>query len=96
MHPKIFENQKTNLEYEWGFINFLKENFIMFIENGSTDFEYFTEVYYSGTQCNFELFNKTMLLHLKKIKNISFPISIYHLSKKEIVKLLNGVGNGTD
>lgn len=97
MHPKIFGHLGDGLEYEDEFIKFYEINFNLFKKYGAEDFVFFIEVYYSGDQCNFEVFNKSMLLRLTKgIGKISIPISVYHLEQKEIEKLLisNSTNNG--
>lgn len=89
MHPKIFGHLGEGLEYEEEFIKFFEINYDLFEKYGVKDFVFFIEIYYSGEQCNFEIFNDSMLFRLMKgIGKISMPVSVYHLEQKEIEKLL--------
>ncbi|MCD0464946.1 hypothetical protein [Flavobacterium sp. ENC] len=89
MHPKIFGYLGDGLEYEDEFINFFEINLSLFQKNEVDDFVFFIEVYYSRQQCNFEIFNNSMLFKLTKGSGkISIPVSVYHLEKKEIKDLL--------
>ncbi|MEO6176747.1 MAG: hypothetical protein ABIP27_16470 [Flavobacterium circumlabens] len=89
MHPKIFGYLDNGLQYEDQFIKFFEINYSLFQDYGVDDFVFFIEVYYSGEQCNFEIFNNSMLFKLTKGSGkISIPVSVYHLEKKEIENLL--------
>jgi hypothetical protein len=62
---------------------------LKFVGCGATDFDFFIEVYYSGNQCNFEIFNSELLGRLSKIlPNVSVPVSVYQIKKKQIKDLL--------
>jgi hypothetical protein len=88
MHPNIFVKLGSSAQYEEDFIEFFEKNHALFLELGAEDFDFFTEIYYSGSQCNFEIFDRSMLVRLYKLqKNIAFPISIYHLKKDKIREL---------
>lgn len=84
-HPKKFSTEDSIIKFETDFVDFIEENYTLFIENGVTDFQIFIEVYFDGGQCNFEIFNKQLL---KKIGNfeVSLPISVYVLKNKELQK----------
>jgi len=71
--------------YEDWFIKFLLDNYSLFSEEGVVDFEFYLEVYYSGDQCNFELFDKEKLKKISHL-NLSFPISVYKLTQKEYLE----------
>lgn len=89
MHPKIFAVLGKGTEYENDFIIFFEKYQSIFIEFGALEFEFFTEVYYSGDQCNFEIFNRSLLERLHQIqKDIAFPVSVYHMKKKQLKQLL--------
>ncbi|MDR1544788.1 MAG: hypothetical protein LBS50_10375 [Prevotellaceae bacterium] len=85
-HPLQWTVGKHIIQYEKDFIEFIEKNYKLFKENGVDDIRIFMEVFYDkGGQCNFEIFNKTLLKRLAKY-NVSLPISVYTLSKREIKK----------
>jgi len=88
MHPQLFGMQGKGVNYEEWFVELLEMNFEVFDKHGAQDIELFIEVYYSDDQCNFEIFNKTMLKRMNRF-NISYPVSVYHLSENQIVNLLD-------
>ena len=65
-------------EYESSYINFFYLNYEVLKENGANDFRIFIEAYYSD-QCNFEIFDKSLLSKLA-VYNVSFPISVYYVN----------------
>ncbi|MCB0798819.1 MAG: hypothetical protein KDB85_14480, partial [Chitinophagales bacterium] len=71
--------------YEQDFVSFIESNYQMFIEYGANEFELFIEIYYNGEQCNFEVFNKS-ILKLFGSMEISIPISVYTLDQQEILE----------
>jgi hypothetical protein len=89
-HPKKFSTEETIIPYEKGFIEFIHENYSLFIENGVDDLQIFIEIYFDGGQCNFEIFNKELL---KKLANfgVSLPISVYVLKDAEIQEWENEI-----
>jgi hypothetical protein len=89
MHPQLFGIQGEGVDYEEWFVELLEKNFEAFKKYGAEDIELFIEVYYSDDQCNFEIFNKSMLKRMGNF-HISIPISVYHLSEKEVLNLLDG------
>jgi hypothetical protein len=91
MHPQLFGIQGHGVDYEEWFVELLEKNFQVFHKHGAEDFALFIEVYYSDDQCNFEIFNKSLLKRMRNY-NISIPISVYHLSEKEVLNLLDGMG----
>lgn len=82
-HPKKFSTEDNIYEYEKSFIEFIGENYTMFIENGVVDLQIFMEIFFDGEQCNFEIFDRDTLKKITK-SNISLPISIYILNKEKI------------
>ncbi len=79
-HPNKFAIDDNVGEYETWFVDFLEKNYASFIENKVDNFEIYLEIYYTGKECNIEVFNKELL---KKIAphNVSIPLSIYCLEK---------------
>lgn len=89
MHPKIFSVLGEGTEYEEDFIEFFEKHHSLFIAFGADEFDFFTEIYYSGEQCNFEIFDRTLLSRINKLQNnIALPVSVYHLKEKQIKELL--------
>lgn len=86
-NPKKFGFQGEGVGYEEWFVNFIEKNYSKFITFGVEDITLFIEVYYSGGQCNFEIFTKDLLKRLM-IFDVSLPISIYLLTEAEIQELL--------
>lgn len=89
-HPNKFATKEHIAAYERDFMEFIDNNFKLFIENHMTELQIFIEIYFDGGQCNFEVFSKEML---KKIASfgVSIPISIYVLSEDEIIKWQNEI-----
>jgi len=83
-HPLKQATDKYRFKYEKKFVEFIEENYQLFKENGVDDIRIFMEVFYEG-QCNFEIFNKTLLKRLAKY-NVSLPISIYAFPKRKMQK----------
>lgn len=88
MHPQLFGRQGEGISYEEWFVKLLEENFEVFRKYGAEDIDLFMEIYYSGDQCNFEVFDRKMLKRISNF-NVAIPISIYHLSDNEIFQLLD-------
>lgn len=88
MHPQLFGIQGEGVNYEEWFVELLEENFEVFHKYGAEDIDLFIEVYYSDDQCNFEIFNKAMLKRMGNF-NVAIPVSVYHISEKEILNLLD-------
>lgn len=77
IHKNEFSKEFPDIEYEESFVNFFSENYDLLKENGATNFSIFIEIYYAD-QCNFEIFNRDLLVELAKYK-VSLPISVYHI-----------------
>jgi hypothetical protein len=88
MHPQLFGFQGEGVIYEEWFVELLEKNFEVFHKHGAEEIELFVEVYYSDDQCNFEILDKALLKRMSKF-NVSYPVSVYHLSENEIVNLLD-------
>ena len=89
MHPKIFTISGEGTQYEEDFIDFFEKYNSLFIKSGADELDFFTEIYYSGEQCNFEIFDRKLLSRINKLQNnIALPVSVYHLKEKEIKELL--------
>ena len=85
-HPLQWARGRNIIKYEKDFVEFIEKNYKLFKENGVDDIRIFMEVFYDkGGQCNFAIFNNKLLKRLAKY-NVSLPISIYTLSKREIEK----------
>lgn len=84
-HPKKFATEDFIVEYNEWFISFIKSNKTLFFAKGINDLSIYVEIYFDGGQCNFEIFNKKQLLEICNI-NISFPVSVYILKKRELRK----------
>ena len=84
-HPLQFSTEDEIVRYEDAFVKFIEVNYALFIKNGADEFQIFIEIYYDGGQCNFEVFNKKLLKRLAKF-NVSIPISVYALKKRELKK----------
>lgn len=81
-HPKKYAVEFIK-EYEKNFVEFIETNYQLFIDNKVDNLQIFIEIYYSGGQCNFEIFNKELLRKLTRF-NISLPISVYMLGDREL------------
>ena len=84
-HCNKFSTEKEIKIYEQDFVSFIESNYQMFIEYGANEFELFIEIYYNGEQCNFEVFNKS-ILKLFGSMEISILISVYTLDEQEILE----------
>ena len=89
-HPKKFSTESNIIEYEKAFIEFIEENYALFIENAIEALEIFMEIYYDGEQCNFEIFDKHLLKKLAQY-GVSLPISVYILKKRDLRKWENEI-----
>lgn len=83
LHKNKCSTEDEIRKYEEDFIEFIKDNHILFIENGATEIEIFIEIYYDGGQCNFEIFNRELLKQIGDFE-VALPVSIYPLTKEEI------------
>ena len=83
LHKNKCSTEDEIRKYEEDFIEFIKDNHILFIENGATEIEIFIEIYYDGGQCNFEIFNRELLKQIGDFE-VALPVSIYALTKEEI------------
>ena len=81
-HPKKFTLQEHILEYETFFVQFSNQNYQTLMENGATELKIYYEIYHKDEHCNFEVLNPASLKKLTSF-NVSIPISIYRLKKKE-------------
>lgn len=84
-HPRKFSTEETIFDYNEWLINFLRNNYRIFVDGGADNFQFFIEVYYEGEQCNFEIFNQDQLQKISNIK-ISLPVSVYKLGNMEMEK----------
>ena len=75
--------------YQW-YVDFMDNNYSVLKKNGLEYANIFINVFYKG-QCNFEIFDKESLATLSKY-DISYPISIFALSDKELLDILNDYG----
>jgi len=71
-------------------VNFIETYYKIFEEFEAQEYHIFTEVNYSGEQCNFEILSISLLKRLSLLNlSIAFPVSVYKMKKKEIKHLLN-------
>lgn len=89
-HPNKFSIEDNVVEYERCFIEFIEKNYLLFTKNGADEFQIFIEIYYSGDQCNFEIFNKFLLKKLS-IFEVSIPISVFILAEEELQEWENEI-----
>eukprot|EP01132_Coremiostelium_polycephalum_P001037 gene1037-1315_t len=80
-HPLSFSLEEHIAAYERTFVEFIEQNYDLFIENAVEELCLYIEAYYDGGQCNFEIFNKDLLQRLSRF-NVSIPISVYVLKKR--------------
>lgn len=89
MHNDIFVKDDI-LEFEEDFVKFIEMHHTIFEEYMAKDYHIFTEVYYSGYQCNFEILSLSFLNRLSLLNlSIAYPVSVYKMKKKEIKRLLD-------
>lgn len=89
-YTKNFSTEEYIEKYEKYFVDFLEDNYLIFTKNGADNFSFFIEIYYDGGQCNFEIFNKTLLKKIKKL-NVSITVSVYTLSKDKLQEWANEI-----
>lgn len=89
-HPKKYSTKDEIVAYERALIEFIETSHSLFTENGVNDFQIFMEIYFDGGQCNFEIFNKSLLQKLSSFK-VSLPISVYILKEEEILEWENEI-----
>lgn len=65
----------------------MENNYSVLKKNGLEYANIFINVFYKG-QCNFEIFDKKSLATLSKY-DVSYPISVFALSDKELLDILN-------
>lgn len=75
--------------YQW-YVDFMENNYSILQKNGLKYANIFINVFYRG-QCNFEIFDKESLATLSKY-DVSYPISVFALSDKELLDILNDYG----
>jgi hypothetical protein len=86
---KIGVEYKLDDYHEW-YIDFIEKYYHLFIEEGAEQINVLYDVFYS-TQCNFEIFNSTLLNRLNKY-HVSIPVSVYKISNDKIVEILSDAG----
>lgn len=84
-HPRKFSTETCIAAYEKDFCHFIEKNYQLFVDYGGLDFQIFMEIYFDGGQCNFEIFEKTLLQTLAK-HSVALPISVYILAEEAIMK----------
>ncbi len=90
-HPKRFAFVHNSLlaEYKEWFIDFLLVNYELFVKNNVEEFEFCFDMFKEeGEQCNFSIFNRTLLNKINKV-DISYNVSVYTLKKEEYQRRLN-------
>jgi len=90
MHDNIFATRDALSDFNQDFVNFIETYYKIFEEFKSQEYHIFTEVYYSGEQCNFEILSFSLLNRLALLNlSIAYPVSVYKMKKKEIKHLLD-------
>jgi hypothetical protein len=83
-------------EYEEWYVHFIENNFDTLKELNVEEIQLFWDVYFEEhTQCNFEIFDRTLLKRIAKY-DVDIPISIYNMSKQEMIEWLSEVGYAYD
>ncbi|ASS50305.1 MAG: hypothetical protein A3D31_12115 [Candidatus Fluviicola riflensis] len=92
LNPCTYGLQHDNWEYEEWYVQFIEKNHTLLKLHGVDEIHFFIDVFYSGDQCNIEVFNKEIFKRLNKHITFSIPLSVYHLKQKEIKEMLLEVG----
>jgi hypothetical protein len=74
-------------DYENWYIDFIERYKDLMDANGVTEINLFIDVFYSGGQCNWEIFSRDGLRKIGK-HGIAIPISFYSLKDDEIINML--------
>lgn len=86
-HPTDIGIEYEMENYNQWYVKFVEDNYNILRNNGLEYANIFINVFYKG-QCNFEIFDKESLATLSKY-DISYPISVFALSDKELLDILN-------
>ena len=89
MHDNIFATRDALSDFNQDFVNFIETYYKIFEEFKAQEYHIFTEVYYSGEQCNFEILSFSLLNRALLNLSIAYPVSVYKMKKKEIKHLLD-------
>lgn len=89
-HPTDIGIEYEMENYHQWYVKFVDDNYNILRNNGLEYANIFINVFYKG-QCNFEIFDKDSLAVLSKY-DVSYPISIFALSDKELIDILNDYG----
>ncbi len=85
-HSKIRSTNDYIGRHEESIVNLVIDNYPIFIKYGVNEIDLFYDIYYQGFQCNFEILDSVMIKKLSRLKKIkiSFPISVYKVTKREM------------
>lgn len=89
-HPTDIGIEYEMEKYHQWYVKFVENNYSILRNNGLEYANIFINVFYKG-QCNFEIFDKESLATLSKY-DVSYPISVFALSDKELSDILNDYG----
>ena len=90
MHDNIFSTRDAISDFNQDFVKFIETYYKIFEELKAQEYHIFTEVYYSGEQCNFEILSFRLLKRLALLNlSIAYPVSVYKMKKKMIKQLLD-------
>ncbi|MNK04937.1 hypothetical protein D3C87_228100 [compost metagenome] len=88
IHPMCYGFNDMGFVYEEWYVEFIEKYNGYFSSIGIEEVRFFIEVFYSGDQCNFEVFNISLLERLNQRIRFSLPISVYKLEQVEINQML--------
>ena len=90
-HPKVYIADDELVDYLSWLSDFIKEYFDIFYTLGMEEVWFYTNIYYTDSFLNLDLFNSDFFKQIASYKNkisISIPMNIYKETEQEIIEML--------
>ena len=88
-HPKVYIADDELVDYLSWLSDFIKEYFDIFYTLGMEEVWFYTNIYYTDSFLNLELFDSDFLKQIASYKiSISIPMNIYEVTEQEIIEML--------
>ena len=90
-HPKVYIADDELVDYLSWLSDFIKEYFDIFYTLGMEEVWFYTNIYYTDSFLNLDLFDSDFFKQIASYKNkisISIPMNIYKETEQKIIKML--------
>lgn len=92
-HKNSFATDYQFSEFEKSYVDFIVDNYSLFIENYVQNIDIYIVVYYDGSQCNFNVLSNNQLRRLRKKINLTISVSVHKINQKEMRKRTTEINN---